>query len=683
LAFPSQPPNWVEGQQALINGVTYVYSLANSSWSPLTSANTLTYPTITATTSTITGTETVGNSVVTGNEAVQGNETVSGNQIVLGNLGVGTSFPSGKLEIDQNYNAGSPSLYLNQPVATWGTTSLFQSYRFIQTNSAATDGNFRAFHVGAGGVGIGYATPPAYGSSDALYVNGQVGIGTVSTIGTLTVSGNYGAVSGTFAGGVSAIRVTGSTSAFSEPRIDLGETTLSPTAYIASKNQGNGGGALIFGNRDTSSVTSTLTERVRIDASGNVGVGTISPGVKLDVNGTVRSTYQSITNGTTNQYVGMSLANLYNTDASDSVSFIDSQGRNNVTDSALFFGHRANYGSYISFYTQSNSGTNTDRRTQQMLIENNGTVYLYGGGGGTQISMRNGGDLTIYSADNSYGTTIWCDPPTTGMGNTGYTFTEYLNLNSQRCGYDRLWDNYPSISVRNDTTNGGQGEFRIHGINGISGGDFSVYLRVDGGGNGSDRRRKTDIEPIINALETISKLKPVTYVATNSSLEKQTEMSMANGKRLGFIAQDLIPVLPEVVKDSGVENIRENGWADQYAVDYASMVSLLTAGVQELKTIVLPDNTSKVGVEPLTYGLNDILKIKPIIYREMTSTGIIRNHEGNKLSGFADEDLENLMPGVELTNDAIIGALINAIKELKEEITQLKKQESRVIVISK
>ena len=653
MAFPSQPPNWVEGQQALINGVTYVYSLANSSWSPLTSANTLTYPTITATTSTITGTATIGNSVVTGNEAVQGNETVTGNQIVLGNLGIGTNTPLKTLDM-----YGSSFGVRNG-----------NGYGFAPSFEATFPGSPVSARLSFGADNTGwqmrFAKNVSGSYTDYMTINdsGNVGVGTTSPTVKLDVAGD--------------IKTSGSLT------IGTGGT------YVAGSIYSDANWGMLFRAKVSGVATdfawhnSSDGEWMRIGNTGNVGIGTISPGVKLDVNGTIRSTYQSITNGTTNQYVGMSLANLYNTDASDGISFIDSQGRNNVTDSALFFGHRANYGSYISFYTQSNSGTNTDRRTQQMLIENNGTVYLYGGGGGTQISMRNGGDLTIYSADNSYGTTIWCDPPTTGMTNTGYTFTEYLNLNSQRCGYDRLWDNYPSISVRNDTTNGGQGEFRIHGINGISGGDFSVYLRVDGGGNGSDRRRKTDIEPIINALETISKLKPVTYVATNSSLEKQTEMSMANGKRLGFIAQDLIPVLPEVVKDSGVENIRENGWADQYAVDYASMVSLLTAGVQELKTIVQPDNTFKVGVEPLSYGLNEVLKIKPIIYREMTSTGIIRNHEGNKLSGFADEDLENLMPGVELTNDAIIGALINAIKELKEEITQLKKQESRVIVISK
>jgi hypothetical protein len=44
-----------------------------------------------------------------------------------------------------------------------------------------------------------------------------------------------------------------------------------------------------------------------------------------------------------------------------------------------------------------------------MLIENNGTVYLYGGGGGMQLAMRNGGDLVIYNADNTAGVTLYCD----------------------------------------------------------------------------------------------------------------------------------------------------------------------------------------------------------------------------------------------------------------------------------
>jgi len=579
LAFPSQPPNWVDGQQALINGVTYVYSSANVSWSPLTSANTLTYPTITATTSTITGTETVGNSVVTGNEAVQGNETVSGNQIVLGNLGVGTNTPLSKLDVrDTNSivfsrgTGGYGSFY-----AQGSTTN--PSYMFFgnanngeQNRITSQDGGVLTFSSGNaatsrliidsnGNVGIGTTSPSSAGANINLVVNNSTSVIIRSQGGS-----NY-----------SRFDLT-TTTANSYTISGLYENSGSPYYQFSSGagvlNHYYDGPNHIFRN-----VAGTI--RMNIDSSGNIGIGTASPEAQLTVSHpTTPTIFISETGG-----VGQPTLFLkqYGTNG---------EGLKLVYDSST--GHSYINNVYVSgnLYFQTVS-------TTRMMIDSVGTVNLYGGNGSTQLAMRNGGDLVIYSGDNAYGTTIWCDNPTTGMTNTGYTFTEYLNLNSQRCGYDRLWDNYPSISVRNDTTNGPQGEFRIHGINGISGGDFSVYLRVDGGGNGSDRRRKTDIEPITNALETISKLKPVTYVATNSSLEKQTEMSMANGKRLGFIAQDLIPVLPEVVKDSGVENIRENGWADQYAVDYASMVSLLTASIQELKAIVDAQAKTIEGLQEL------------------------------------------------------------------------------------
>ena len=113
-----------------------------------------------------------------------------------GNIMVNTTTASGKLTVNQVHDGGSPSLYLNQVNATWGTTTLFANYRYIQTNSGATDGNFRAFHVGAGGVAIGYSTTPIYNSSDALYVNGNVGIGTSSpaTSAKLEIAGTTGAL---------------------------------------------------------------------------------------------------------------------------------------------------------------------------------------------------------------------------------------------------------------------------------------------------------------------------------------------------------------------------------------------------------------------------------------------------------------------------------------------------------
>jgi hypothetical protein len=55
-----------------------------------------------------------------------------------------------------------------------------------------------------------------------------------------------------------------------------------------------------------------------------------------------------------------------------------------------------------------------------------------------------------------------------------------LDVDTWKGNLSRDWDNYPTISVINNTAYGPQTEFRIHGVTGPSGGDFSVNLRVDG-----------------------------------------------------------------------------------------------------------------------------------------------------------------------------------------------------------
>ena len=83
---------------------------------------------------------------------------------------------------------------------------------------------------------------------------------------------------------------------------------------------------------------------------------------------------------------------------------------------------------------------------------------------------------------------------------------------------------------------------------------------------GSDIRLKKDIAPITHGLSDVMNLKPVSYV-----LKADTE----NRTRLGFIAQDVKPVLPEAVS---LDNSSENS---TYYLSYESIIPVLTKGMQE------------------------------------------------------------------------------------------------------
>ena len=89
----------------------------------------------------------------------------------------------------------------------------------------------------------------------------------------------------------------------------------------------------------------------------------------------------------------------------------------------------------------------------------------------------------------------------------------------------------------------------------------------------SDIDAKTNIVPVNGALSTVLALQPVTYQwrdqATNNSVPRATP----NPKEIGFIAQDLESVIPDIVAISD-DNTR--------LVNYQAIIPILTAAIQEL-----------------------------------------------------------------------------------------------------
>ena len=127
---------------------------------------------------------------------------------------------------------------------------------------------------------------------------------------------------------------------------------------------------------------------------------------------------------------------------------------------------------------------------------------------------------------------------------------------------DRSWTGQPGIHVFNENVVGDtdQGTFRFHGWNtsygsypARSGSDFALNVTGDGSGFSSDERKKTGITTITNALNTVAQLRGVSYKFVNSELNPQTHMTMDSGTKLGFVAQEVIPLLPSIVIDAGGE----------------------------------------------------------------------------------------------------------------------------------
>lgn len=105
--------------------------------------------------------------------------------------------------------------------------------------------------------------------SNLYYANGSIGVGTTNPASRIHVA------SANTAFAIGTIRIDGAnaTGVIDAP------TTINA---VTGGGAGNGGSQLYF---ETRAENGSLTERVRIDHTGKVGIGTVSPATRLDVSG--------------------------------------------------------------------------------------------------------------------------------------------------------------------------------------------------------------------------------------------------------------------------------------------------------------------------------------------------------------------------------------------------------------
>ncbi len=109
---------------------------------------------------------------------------------------------------------------------------------------------------------------------------------------------------------------------------------------------------------------------------------------------------------------------------------------------------------------------------------------------------------------------------------------------------------------------------------------------VNGVSQSSDRRLKKDIGEIKYGLSELMNLSPVSYKWKNGD----------QGEKLGFIAQDVMDIVPEVVNGSGSE--------DYLSINYSELIPVLVRAIQE----------QQIQIEKLTKIVSDLTHVDHDVY---------------------------------------------------------------------
>jgi hypothetical protein len=439
------------------------------------------------------------------------------------------------------------------------------------SNSSSSEfGGYLAFATTGSGSGGG---PNGY-ERMRLDQNGNLGIGTTNP-GALLQLGTAGTSLGT-------MRLTGNTSGYVQiqPAAAAGSWTMTLPATDGASGEvlqtdGNGVTSWVAAGGGLSGLTTgrvpfaTSATAIGDDANlfwdntnKRLGIGTTSPTEILDISknqnaGTILGI--SNTNSGAGAYAEVKMTSQAGSFSVGAESFASLGGAAylwNTANTDLIFATDSTERMRITSTGKVGIGTTTpDARLSLGSGNGNKSLFIYEDGmdafglGGANSEFR------IFGAASgtnhlSFGKYV----------KSSNTFTEQMRISN--AGNVGIGTTSPNEKLEVN------GNIRLTGLNG--GG--TTTASIDNAGNiirtASDERLKTQIAPLEGSLERILKVQGVSYYWKNQE-------SFGSAKDIGFIAQDLEKVVPEVVKQSPDSEHRRS-------VSYANMVAILVEAIKEM-----------------------------------------------------------------------------------------------------
>ena len=502
--------------------------------------------------------------------------SVAAKNYFSGNVGIGVTNPTQTLQL-----GNATAVEIDSLIAGTRTSTLYtdNSQFIIETATNInmifnTNATQRMVITGAGLVGIGTSSP---NNNLEVYSSSNPSIALTSTSASLysyfgMTSGTVGAQLYTFGQSYSAVYPAGS-------------TALANDTYGIILNASNASGILRF--------QTNATERMRIDAAGNVGIG-VTPSAWQTALGSraiqftgssvygyrdtnillVQNAYLDSTTGGW-KYYASSIPAAYSDigsgafgwfqaasgTAGNAVTFTQAMALNTsgflgigtsspayklqvYTDADVWhfvaggatgnvrIGGQPSGGGVIGAYTPANV-------PRDLLLQRDGASLIVGATG----TVGSGGKMQVYSTvDTFYVQSNVNAPYSAIIANVQYT----------ACNLVAFQYGTPLTNVGAISTNG----------------TITIY------GTTSDYRLKENVVPMTGALATVAQLKPVAYKWKSDGSDGQ-----------GFIAHELQAVVPDAVHGQK-DAVDADGNPVYQNVDTSHLIATLTAAIQEQQALI-------------------------------------------------------------------------------------------------